>query len=152
MRYFNSADIQEAATAMLAHPGTGDRALMGLLSGIKRRARTRALLDFALTLEPAPPDASITSMRHLLADLFGRGLSNTTLHQYFGRPGRKADDRVDLSAFGAWRATHADMHQADAALLLAGLDEEWDTLTAEAAALAGRTRRAVRRVPWAPAV
>lgn len=142
MRYFNQVDVQQAATAMLAHPVANDRALLGLLSGIKRRARARALLEFAYALAPAPPDASITCMRHFLADLFGRGLSNTTLQQHFGQPGRKADDRVDLAAFHSWRTVHAATHQSAAVALLVGLDDEWNAMTAEAAALAGHKRRA----------
>ncbi|MHA6823948.1 hypothetical protein ACQUKI_20790 [Ralstonia pseudosolanacearum] len=60
---------------MLQHADPADRHLHGAMSGIKRRARTRAVIAFGQRLTPLPPDQSITTMRAILREIFGgRGI------------------------------------------------------------------------------
>lgn len=142
MDFFTLDDHQLAVAAMLAHTDPADRALLGTLSGIKRRARSGALIAFMQHLDPAPPDATITTTRHLLRVLFGgRAVSNTALQRHFATPGRKADDRADTAALQAWLDAQRPRLEADAARLLAALDGAWRHFTADAAREAGRLRR-----------
>lgn len=142
MRYFTDSDLMHATEAMLSHGGSRDVQFMGTISGIKRRARARAILEFAAGLRPPPPDESITSMRAVLRELFGRGVSTDDLHRHFATPGRKADDRVDMTAFRAWLDEHRERFSGEAAALLAALDGEWKLFTVEAARRAGKLRKA----------
>ncbi|MGI2228841.1 hypothetical protein ACRPM7_02510 [Burkholderia vietnamiensis] len=49
--------------AVLAHPDLGNRHLRGLMSGIKRRVRARAVIAFVRAIASPPPDATITTPR-----------------------------------------------------------------------------------------
>jgi hypothetical protein len=141
MRFFTQDDLLHAAGAMLSHIDLFDRTLMGIMSGIKRRARARAIVEFAKQLSPAPPDYSITTMRALLGRLFGRSISNNDLHRHFAKPGRRADDRVDTEQFDEWFAEHGQRFQQKAEQLLSDLDEEWRVFTNEAARRTAGMRR-----------
>lgn len=133
MRYFSKEDLNRAIAAFHNRRDARDPVLLGTLSGIKRRARARAIVDFALHLSPAPPDASITTMRHALVELFGKGLSNNDLQRYFATSGRKADDRVDLVKWNEWRAANQMRFAEDARRLQLDLNREWDDLVKLAA-------------------
>ena len=142
MRFFTKADLLHAVGAMLKHVDPLDKHLLGTLSGIKRRARARAIIEFAKTLQPPPPDTTITSTRTVLRELFGgRAVSNNDLQRHFATPGRKADDRVDAVVLRAWLDTHRTRLEADAARLLSDLDAEWRLFTEAAALDAGQRRR-----------
>lgn len=145
MEFFTRDDFSLAVSAMLDHISISpqDKKLLGTMSGIKRRARARELIDFAQHLDPAPPDATITSMRWLLRQLFsGRAVANTDLHRHFATPGRKADDRVDMAVLSAWLEEHRPRLMEQAAARLAALEDAWKIFTADAARKAGRLRRA----------
>jgi len=139
-QFFTSIDLTRAADAMLAASGARNTQLLGTMSGIKRRAHTRAIVAFALALDPAPPDRSIATMRTLLGELFKRAVSSATLHAHFATPGRMANDRVDLAALDAWFAEHEARLRREAARLLAEIEKEWTSFTAQAAREAGRAR------------
>lgn len=142
MDFFAPDDHTHAVAAMLAHTDPVDRALLGTLSGIKRRARARALIAFMQRLDPAPPDATITTTRHLLRVMFGgRAVSNNDLQRHFATPGRKADDRADVAALQAWLEAHREPLMERAAHLLHELDLAWRRFTQAAADEAGRQRR-----------
>lgn len=140
--FFTPDDHARAVAAMLAHVDPADRALLGTLSGIKRRARARALSAFMQRLNPAPPDATITTTRALLRTLFaGRAISNNELQRHFATPGRKADDRADVTALHVWLEAHRERLMGRADALLRELDLAWRRFTEAAAAEAGRLRR-----------
>lgn len=141
MRFFTESDLRHAAAAMLTHIDHADRTLMGTMSGIKRRARARAIVDFAIQLAPRPPDYSITTMRAILGRLFGRSISNNDLHRHFATPGRKADDRVNTEHLAAWFAEHGQGFQDGANQLMLDLDKEWRVFTSEAARHTAEMRR-----------
>ena len=145
MPFFTPDDETDAITAMLAHAGLGDHALQGLLSGIKRRARARAVIAFVQALDPPPPDATIATTRELMRRLFGRAVSVNDLHRHFATPGRKADDRADAVALAAWLDAHCDrlVDQADQQIL--ELELAWKRFTQDAAEEAGRLRKAETR-------
>jgi len=145
MRFFNEADVSRAAEAMLVHIDVLDRALLGIMSGIKRRARARAIVHFTQQLAPPPPDHSITTMRLLTSRLFVRSISNNDLHRYFATPGRRADDRVDLEKLESWYAEHGARCAAEACELLRSLEQEWRDFTREAARRTAELRKENRR-------
>ncbi len=141
MRFFTTDDFDLAVAAMLEHAGGADRALQGLLSGIKRRARARAVIGFVQSLQPAPPDTTITTTRTLMLALFGRAVSVNDLHRYFSTPGRKANDRADPVVLEAWFEPNRTRLLQDAAQLMLDLDVAWALFTQEAAEEAGRFRK-----------
>lgn len=141
MRFFTETDLFHAIEVMITHDDLWDMQLLGTMSGIKRRARSRALVAFAKQLSPPPPDQSITTIRALLGALFGKSISNNELHRHFATPGRKANDRVDMAQFDEWLDGQKEHLQSEAALLLADLDAEWGTFTTLAARKAGKLRR-----------
>jgi len=145
MRFFTEADLSRAAEAMLIHIDVIDKALLGIMSGIKRRARARAIINFAQQLNPPPPDHSITTMRLLTNRLFVRSISNNDLHRYFATPGRRADDRVDLEALEGWYAEHSARFIVEARELLRALEQEWRDFTREAARRTADLRQENRR-------
>lgn len=145
MRFFTDADISRAAEAMVYHIDYLDKALLGIMSGIKRRARARAILAFAQQLAPPPPDYSITTMRMVLGRLFGRSISNNDLHKHFATPGRRADDRVDLEQLETWYDQHVEVFSEQATALILSIDEEWRTFTRLAAHRAADLRREIRK-------
>ncbi|WP_260427984.1 hypothetical protein [Burkholderia stagnalis] len=130
--------------AMLASPDVGNRQLRGVLSGIKRRARARAMIAFVQAINPPPPDATITTTRNLMRALFGRAVSTTALHRHFATPGRRADDRADPVALAAWLTVHRARLAADAERLMLEVEIAWQVFTAAAAKAAGEGRTAGR--------
>jgi hypothetical protein len=141
MQFFTSVDRDRAIDAMLEHAGVADRALQGLLSGIKRRARARAVITFVQSLQPAPPDMTITTTRALMLALFGRAVSVNDLHRYFSTPGRKANDRADPVVLESWFEPNRARLRQDAAQLMLDLEVAWALFTQEAADEAGRLRK-----------
>lgn len=55
MPFFTPADHDDAVQAMLDHPEISSRHLRGLMSGIKRRARARAVIAFVQAIAPPRP-------------------------------------------------------------------------------------------------
>ncbi|KWN65896.1 hypothetical protein [Burkholderia stagnalis] len=144
MLLFTPADHDDAVRAMLTYPDAASRHLRGLMSGIKRRARARAVIAFVLAIEPPPPDATITTTRHLMRVLFGRAVSSTELQRHFATPGRLADDRADTEALGVWLEANRERLTDSATRLMQEVDAAWQVLTQEAAAAAGKIRKAGR--------
>lgn len=126
---------------MRAHTASANRALLGTPRGIKRRALARKIVAFMQWLDPPPPNATITTTRHLLRVLFGgRAVSNTALHRHFATAGRKADDRADVAALQAWLEVHRARLRDSATQRLAELELEWRRVT-QAADEAGQLRQ-----------
>lgn len=144
MTFFTPADHDAAVQAMLDHPDIGSRHLRGLMSGIKRRARARAVIAFVQAIAPRPPDATITTTRQLMRALFGHAVSVNDLHRHFATPGRRANDRADPEALAAWLADHRERLAADAETRMVELEIAWQQFTATAAAVAGEIRTASR--------
>ncbi|WP_396334111.1 hypothetical protein [Burkholderia anthina] len=144
MPFFTSADHDAAVQAMLDHPEIGSRHLRGLMSGIKRRARARAVIAFVQAIAPPPPDATITTTRQLMHVLFGHAVSVNDLHRHFATPGRRANDRADPEALADWLALHRERLTADAEDRMVELEIAWQLFTATAAAAAGEIRTASR--------
>lgn len=132
MEFFTQRDLHLAVETMLTHEGPNNAKLLGILGGIKRRARARAVVAFAHHFRPPPPDRSMTTMRHVLLDVFGRAVAHVSLQQEFATPGRKANDRVDQLLLDAWLAAHRARFESEGAQLLAQLNREWRELTREA--------------------
>lgn len=126
MTFFTPADHDAAVQAMLDHPDVGSRHLRGLMGGIKRRARARAVIAFVQAIAPPPPDATITTTRQLMRALFGHAVSVNDLHRHFATPGRRANDRADAEA------------------RMLELEIAWQRFTAAAAEAAGEIRTAAR--------
>ncbi|WP_256732399.1 hypothetical protein [Burkholderia pseudomallei] len=145
MKFFTPADHDAAVQAMLEHPDIGSRHLRGLMSGIKRRARARAVIAFIHAIAPPPPDTTITTTRQLMRVLFGHAVSVNDLHRHFATPGRRANDRADPEALAAWLAVHRDRLAADAEARMLELEVAWQRFTAVAAEAAGEIRTAARR-------
>lgn len=141
MRFFTESDYLVAIAAMLGNTSLNDPSLLGAMSGIKRRARARAMVEFAQQLDPPPPDRSITTIRALLGQLFGRSISNNALQQHFATPGRKADNRVDALRWDEWLAKHKPRLVDEARKLLSDLNEEWQEFALQAAYRAGQVRK-----------
>ncbi|AMU19210.1 hypothetical protein QM312_35120 [Burkholderia cenocepacia] len=144
MLFFTPTDHDDAVQAMLDHPDIGSRHLRGLMSGIKRRARARAVIAFVQALDPPPPDVTITTTRQLMRVLFGHAVSVNDLHRHFATPGRRANDRADPAALAAWLAEHAERLATDAEARMVELEIAWQQFTATAAAAAGKIRTAGR--------
>jgi len=144
MTFFTPTDHDDAVQAMLAHPDIGSRHLRGLMSGIKRRARTRAVIAFVQAIAPPPPDATIATTRQLMRALFGHAVSVNDLHRHFATPGRRANDRADPAALAAWLADHRERLAADAETRMVELEIAWQEFTAAAAEAAGAIRTASR--------
>ncbi|MDR5645736.1 hypothetical protein [Burkholderia cenocepacia] len=144
MTFFTSADHDAAVQAMLDHPDAGSRHQRGLMSGIKRRARARAVIAFVQAIGPAPPDTTITTTRQLMRALFGHAVSVNDLHRHFATPGRRANDRADPEALAAWLAEHRERLAADAEARMFELEIAWQQFTVAAAAAAGEIRTAGR--------
>ncbi|WP_260428542.1 hypothetical protein [Burkholderia stagnalis] len=144
MTFFTPTDHDAAVQAMLDHPEIGSRHLRGLMSGIKRRARARAVIAFIQAIAPPPPDATITTTRQLMRALFGHAVSVNDLHRHFATPGRRANDRADPEALAAWLADHRKRLAADAEARMLELEIAWQQFTAMAAATAGEIRTASR--------
>lgn len=144
MRYFSQDDLATAVAAMLSHADARNPSVLGTMSGIKRRARARAIVAFCEGLSPAPPDVSMTWMRKVQRRLFGRAVSHGDLHRHFATPGRKADDRVDQERFLGWLTTNQEAFQDARSVMLAGIEAEWGDFTKQAAAEAGTARRRQR--------
>lgn len=144
MTFFTPTDHDAAVQAMLDHPELGSRHLRGLLSGIKRRARARAVIAFVQAIAPPPPDTTITTTRQLMRVLFGHAVSVNDLHRHFATPGRRADDRADPAALAAWLADHRERLASDAEARMVELEIAWQQFTAAAAAAAGEIRTASR--------
>jgi hypothetical protein len=142
MPFFTPADHDDAVQAMLDHPDIGSRHLRGLMSGIKRRARARAVIAFVQTIAPPPPDVTITTTRQLMRALFGHAVSVNDLHRHFATPGRRANDRADPAALAAWLADHRERLMADAEARMVELEIAWQQFTAAAAEAAGEIRTA----------
>lgn len=145
MQFFTAADHDVAVQAMLEHPDIRSRHLRGLMSGIKRRARARAVIAFVQAIEPPPPDVTITTTRHLMRVLFGRAVSANDLHRHFATPGRLADDRADTAALATWLEANQERLAADADGLMLKLDAAWKVFTDAAAKAAGKIRKAGRQ-------
>lgn len=145
MPFFTPADHDDAVQAMLTHPDIGSRHLRGLMSGIKRRARARAVIAFVQAIAPPPPDATITTTRQLMRALFGHAVSVNDLHRHFATPGRRANNRADAAALAAWWADHRERLAADAEARMVELEIAWQQFTAAAADAAGRIRSDERR-------
>jgi hypothetical protein len=133
-----------AADTMFEHSDARNPRVGGIMSGIKRRARARAIVAFARQFAPPPPDYSITTMRNILGDLFIRSISNNDLQRYFATPGRRADNRVDLARNELWLEAHRSRFEHEALQLISDLDAEWELFKADAAQLAGKYRREER--------
>ncbi|WP_420213432.1 hypothetical protein ACN8ZM_40175 (plasmid) [Burkholderia aenigmatica] len=144
MPFFTPADHDDAVQAMLAHPEIGSRHLRGLMSGIKRRARARAVIAFVQAIAPPPPDVTITTTRQLMRVLFGHAVSVNDLHRHFATPGRRADDRADPEALAVWLELHRERLAADAEARMIELEIAWQAFTAAAAEAAGEIRTASR--------
>ncbi|MCA8081415.1 MULTISPECIES: hypothetical protein [Burkholderia cepacia complex] len=144
MTLFTPADHDAAVQAMLAHPEIGSRHLRGLMSGIKRRARARAVITFVQAIAPPPPDVTITTTRQLMRVLFGHAVSVNDLHRHFATPGRRANERADPEALAAWLEIHRERLVADAEILMVELEIAWQQFTATTAAAAGKIRTASR--------
>lgn len=144
MKFFTPVDHDAAVRAMLEHPDIGSRHLRGLMSGIKRRARARAVIAFIHAIAPPPPDTTITTTRQLMRVLFGHAVSVNDLHRHFATPGRRANDRADPEALAAWLAVHRDRLAADAEARMRELEIAWQRFTAAAAEAAGEIRSAAR--------
>jgi len=144
MTFFTPADHDAAVQVMLAHPEIGSRHLRGLMSGIKRRARARAVIAFVQAIAPPPPDTTITTTRQLMHVLFGHAVSVNDLHRHFATPGRRANDRADPAALSAWLTDHRERLAADAEAQMVALEVAWQRFTAAAAAAAGEIRNASR--------
>ncbi|MBN3506411.1 hypothetical protein JYB36_31720 [Burkholderia cenocepacia] len=144
MPFFTPADHDAAVQAMLDHPELGSRHLRGLMSGIKRRARARAVIAFVQAIAPPPPDATITTTRQLMHVLFGHAVSVNDLHRHFATPGRRANDRADPDALAAWLALHRERLVVDAEIRMVELEIAWQQFTAAAAEAAGAIRTASR--------
>ncbi|WP_260429058.1 hypothetical protein [Burkholderia sp. Bp9015] len=132
MTFFTPTDHDDAVQAMLDHPEIGSRHLRGLLSGIKRRARARAVIAFVQAIAPPPPDATIATTRQLMRTLFGHAVSVNDLHRHFATPGRRANDRADPDALVAWLALHRERLAADAETRMVELEIAWQQFTAAA--------------------
>lgn len=145
MTFFTPADHDDAVQAMLDHPDVGSRHLRGLMSGIKRRARARAVIAFVQAIAPPPPDVTITTTRQLMRVLFGHAVSVNDLHRHFATPGRRANDRADPEALSAWLTDHRERLAADAAEQMAALELAWQRFRAAAADAAGEIRTVSRR-------
>jgi hypothetical protein len=141
---FTPEDHDQAVAAMLAHPARDDRHLRALLNGIKRRARSRAMIAFVQALHPAPPNATIATTRALMRTLFGHAVSDDTLRRHFATPGRRADARADTAAVAAWLAPQLETLQRAAEAQRLSLDAAWRVFTQTAADAAGQIRRADR--------
>ncbi|WP_239664587.1 hypothetical protein [Burkholderia cepacia] len=144
MTFFTPADHDAAVQAMLDHPDIGSRHLRGLMSGIKRRARARAVIAFVQAIAPRPPDTTITTTRQLMQALFGHAVSVNDLHRHFATPGRRANDRADTVALAAWLADHQERLAADAEAQMVELETAWQQFAAAAAVAAGAIRTASR--------
>jgi len=144
MTFFTPADHDAAVQAMLAHPDIGSRSLRGLMSGIKRRARARAVIAFVQAIAPPPPDVTITTTRQLMRVLFGHAVSVNDLHRHFATPGRRANDRADPEALAAWLTDHRGRLAADAEARMLELEIAWQQFTSAAAEAAGEIRTAGR--------
>jgi hypothetical protein len=144
MRFFTDNEIEEVAAAMLLATGVRDPSFLGTLSGFKRRARARAVIEYVEHLAPPPPDHSITTVRMLMRRLFQRAVSNNDLERYFATAGRKASDRVDMPSFEAWYVTHEPRNRQQAEQLVVDLEAEWRQFTMQAAHRAGQLRRKQR--------
>lgn len=144
MPFFTRTDHDDAVQAMLDHPDIGSRHLRGLMSGIKRRARARAVIAFVQAIAPPPPDATITTTRQLMRALFGHAVSVNDLHRHFATPGRRANARADPAALAAWLADHHERLAADAEAEMVELEIAWQRFTAAAAEAAGAIRTAGR--------
>lgn len=144
MTFFTPTDHDDAVQAMLDHPDVGSRHLRGLMSGIKRRARARAVVAFVQAIAPPPPDATITTTRQLMRALFGHAVSVNDLHRHFATPGRRANDRADPEALAAWLADHRERLTAEAEAEMVELEIAWQEFTAAAANAAGQIRTASR--------
>lgn len=142
MTFFTPADHDDAVQAMLAHPEIGSRHLRGLMSGIKRRARARAVIAFVQAIAPPPPDTTITTTRQLMHALFGHAVSVNDLHRHFATPGRRANDRADPAALAAWLADHRERLAAYAEAEMVELEIAWQQFTSAAAEAAGAIRTA----------
>lgn len=142
MSLFTESDREHAVSAMVASTAENNTRLMGTMSGIKRRARARAVVGFGLGLEP--PDASIATMRRILHKLFNRSVSNNDLHRHFATPGRKASDRVDQKVLDAWFEKHKDSFEERARALTSQIDKEWKIFTADVTEEAAKIRAATR--------
>jgi len=144
MTFFTPADHDAAVQAMLEHPEIGSRHLRGLMSGIKRRARARAVITFVQAIAPPPPDATIATTRQLMRVLFGHAVSVNDLHRHFATPGRRANDRADPEELAAWLADHRERLAASAEAWMVELEIAWQQFTATAAEAAGEIRTASR--------
>ncbi|WP_240202919.1 hypothetical protein [Burkholderia sp. LMG 13014] len=142
--FFTPVDHDAAVQAMLDHPELGSRHLRGLMSGIKRRARARAVIAFVQAITPPPPDATITTTRQLMHVLFGHAVSVNDLHRHFATPGRRANDRADPDALAAWLALHRERLAAEAEARMVELEIAWQRFTTAAAEAAGAVRTASR--------
>ncbi|WP_244135792.1 hypothetical protein [Burkholderia seminalis] len=142
MTFFTPADHDAAVQAMLDHLDIGSPQLRGLMSGIKRRARARAVIAFVQAIAPPPPDATITTTRQLMLVLFGHAVAVNDLHRHFATPGRRANDRADPAALAAWLAEHRERLAADAEAEMVELEIAWQQFTTAAAEAAGQIRPA----------
>ena len=140
MRYFNHDHVDAVADIMLSvelgEPFSA--AAQGKMGGIKRRARTRMVLDFCDKLRFA--DISLTSMQLAQRIMFDRAVAHADLLKW-ATPGRKADSRVDMSEVEAF----AVAHKPEAALACQAFEEEWNQVKKLASGKAGVTRSAERK-------
>jgi hypothetical protein len=90
MKFFSESDLTEAALILLT---SSKPSAAGLLGGVKRRAKNRAIIRFCSRIEFE--DISLTAMRHFMRQIFGVSVSNLDLMRW-ATPGRKANDRVNI--------------------------------------------------------
>jgi hypothetical protein len=127
MRFFSESDLSEVALILLASSSKSSTA--GLLGGVKRRAKNRAIIRFCSRLKFE--DISLTAMRHVMRHIFGVSVSNDDLLRW-ATPGRKADDRVDIDHL-LKNISSSTMEDARAQMLM--LDQEWKALLVRARAI-----------------
>lgn len=141
LKLFTRADFLVAVGAMYRHGGLSSPSLRGTMSGIKRRARASAIIEFCHNMDPPPPDISITWMGYIQRDLFGRAVQYSDLNRYFATTGRKANDLVDEKLIGAWLKQNRGKFKDEASALLNDIEREWCVFKRMAAAQAGQYRR-----------
>lgn len=132
MRHFSELDIMDLASIM-ARSEPGERfttAQIGAMGGIKRRARTRAVVEFCRTIKFE--DISLHGIAWVMRELFGSAVSHQMLLAW-ATPGRTASDRVDFAKLA--QTITADM-RSDAQRVLVELSKEWAEAKKMAAAMA----------------
>lgn len=126
MSFFSDDDLNEVVNILFmasSSPLLDNKGrINGLLGGVKRRARNRAIINFCSNLEFE--DISLTCMRHVMRLLFGVAVNNADLLRW-ATSGRKANDRVDID--NLLKNISSNIRE-DAKTQMEMLDTEWKTL------------------------